>query len=169
MNNEFENSGSLKRKELGKERVSVPMVQWSKCHNTIQYGHNGYNTIQNGHNGGNAAIVTAVLGSVKMLSRPTLITRLHRNIRPFHHSQLVVTKFHSSKIPLLISSSLALGVIVSSHKNALNVKSLKILIPDNSQPWQQIKEVGCPVSPNFVYWFCCPYLYIELEADKIKR
>ena len=75
MNNEVENSGSLKRKELGKERVSVPMVQWSKCHNTIQYGHNGYNTIQNGHNGGNAAIVTAVLGSVKMLSRPPLITR----------------------------------------------------------------------------------------------
>ena len=30
-------------------------------------------------------------------------------------------------------------------------------------------EERCPVSPNFVYWSSCPYLYIELEADKIKR
>ena len=130
--------------------------------------HGGEKVYKCRQGGGNGAMVTAVLGSVKMLSPPTLITRLHRNIRPFHHFQLAVTKFHSSKMPLLISSSL--GVIVSSHKNVLNVKSLKILISDNSQPWQQqIKELGCPASPNFVYWFCCPYLYIELEADKIKR
>ena len=118
MNNEFENSGSLKRKELGKERVSVPMVQWSKCHNTIQYGHNGYNTIQNGHNGGNAAIVTAVLGSVKMLSRPPLITRLHKNIRAIHLQQ-VVTKFQRSttKRPFDFPGR----IIEPSHKNVLNV------------------------------------------------
>ena len=151
------------------KRIDRVKRRWELSQRCFTKMHSGEKQYKCSEGGGNGAMVTAVLGSVKMLSRPTLITRLHRNIRPFHHSQLVVTKFHSSKIPLLISSSLALGVIVSTHKNALNVKSLKILIPDNSQPWQQIKEVGCPVSPNFVYWFCCPYLYIELEADKIKR
>ena len=117
MNNEFENSGSLKRKELGKERVSVPMVQWSKCHNTIQWSQwLQYNT--KCHNGGNAAIVTAVLGSVKMLSRPPLITPLHKNIRAIHLQQ-VVTKFQRSttKRPFDFPGR----IIEPSHKNALNV------------------------------------------------
>ena len=113
--------------------------------------------------GGKGAMVTAVLGSVKMLSPPPLITpTLHRNIRPGHK----ILTSTSAKGPLDFKR---FQIIASSDKNVLNVKSLNIPISKSSQPWRQIKEPGCPVSPNFVYWFCCPYLYIELEEDKIKR